>query len=133
MPTVRVGDLDIFYATAGAGEPVLLLQGQGFGQAGLIAKNPLFRALAARYRCVTLDNRGTGGTGKPDTPYSIGQMADDAAGLLDALGIGPAHVVGGSLGGFIAEELALDRPEKVKSLVLFSTGARLPPLTRLGQ
>jgi pimeloyl-ACP methyl ester carboxylesterase len=70
---------------------------------------------------IVFDNRGTGQSGKPDTPCTIKMMADDAAGLLEAIGIEAAHVFGVSMGGMIAQELVLNHPEKVTSLILGCT------------
>ncbi|HVL89907.1 MAG TPA: alpha/beta hydrolase [Actinomycetota bacterium] len=74
------------------------------------------------YRVVTFDNRGVGGSDAPPGPYTAAEMAADTAGLMDALGIERAHVVGTSLGGFVAQELALARPELIERLVLACTG-----------
>lgn len=118
MPTVRVNDIDIYYEIHGEGEPVVLI-------AGLNSDHTLYRELiprlAERYQVVAFDNRGMGQTDKPDIPYSIEMMADDTAGLLNALGIKQAHVLGTSMGGRIATALALQHPQQVKSLILVST------------
>jgi len=88
--------------------------------------------LSQHFQVITFDNRGAGGTDKPDGPYTTAQMAGDTVGLLEALGIELAHVVGHSLGGFIAQELVLSRPELVSRLVLASTtygGPNVIPIT----
>jgi pimeloyl-ACP methyl ester carboxylesterase len=82
---------------------------------------PLIPSLSEEYRVISFDNRGTGRSDKPNVPYTMRMMADDAKGLLDAIGIDSAHVFGISMGGMIAQELALDYPEKVKSLILGCT------------
>lgn len=79
--------------------------------------------LARRYRVVAFDNRGSGRTGAPDGPFTVSMMAGDAAGLLDALGLDRAHVLGVSMGGYIAQELALAWPGRVAGLVLATTSA----------
>jgi 3-oxoadipate enol-lactonase len=118
MPIIRANDIDMYYEIHGEGEPVVLI-------AGLNSDHTLYRGiipqLAARYKVVAFDNRGVGQTGKPDIPYSIEMMADDTAGLLNALGIAQAHILGTSMGGRIAAALALQHPSRVKSLILVST------------
>ncbi len=118
MPIVRVNDIDIYYELHGTGEPLVLI-------AGLNSDHMLYRSvlpqLAAHNQVIVFDNRGVGQTSKPDIPYSIEMMADDTAGLLDALGITGAHMLGTSMGGRIAVALALRHPRHVKSLILVST------------
>jgi len=121
MPTVQANGINVYYEIHGEGEPLLLIS-------GLASDHTLYRGvlaqLAARYQVIVFDNRGVGYTDKPNIPYSIDMMADDTAGLLNALGIARAHVLGTSMGGRIAIALALKHPELVKSLILVSTTAR---------
>lgn len=119
MPQIRVGGIQLHYHVYGEGEPLLLIVGYGGSSANL---TPEYVASFARtFRVITFDNRGTGQSDRFDGPTSIEEMADDAAGLLDVLGIGRAHVMGTSMGGYIAQELALRHPEKVAGLVLGCT------------
>ena len=122
MPTTRSNGIDLHYETAGQGEPVLLLHGLGSRSEDWQLQVP---ALAERYRVVTADMRGHGRTSKPSGPYSVPMMAADVLGLLDALGIETAHVVGLSMGGMIAFQMAVDRPERVRSLVIVNSGPEL--------
>lgn len=118
MPTLRSNGITLAYEVAGSGPPLLLISGLGYGAWiwGRVA--PL---LAGEHTVITFDNRGAGGSDKPDGPFSTAQMAADALGLLDGLGIGRAHVLGHSLGGYIAQELALAAPDRVDKLILAST------------
>ena len=118
MPKVKVGDINIYYEIHGEGEPVLIIMGHS-GTTALWG--PAIPLLSREYRVIPFDNRGIGYSEAPEVPLSIKMMADDAAGLLDALGIGSAHVYGASMGNMIAQELALNYPEKVVSLILGCT------------
>lgn len=120
MPTVRVNDIDMYYEIHGEGEPVVLIAGLNSDHT-LYQKVGLIPRLAESYTVVAFDNRGVGQTDKPDIPYSIEMMADDTAGLLSALGIEQAHILGMSMGGRIAAAFALKHPQQVKSLILVST------------
>jgi len=121
MPTVRVNDINLYYAEAGAGPPVILIMGLGGDH---LAWAFQVRAFAERYRVITFDNRGAGRSDAPDQPYTTALMAADTLALMDALGIDRAHVVGVSMGGMIAQELALAAPARVRSLHLGCTLAR---------
>jgi pimeloyl-ACP methyl ester carboxylesterase len=127
MGIVRVNGIDLHYVEAGSGEPLLLIMGLGGDHQ---AWGFQFRAFAERHRVIAFDNRGAGQSSAPDEPYTIRGMADDARGLLDALGVGRVHVVGVSMGGMIAQELALAQPERVASLHLGCTLARSDPYLR---
>ncbi|MFC2050743.1 alpha/beta fold hydrolase [Chloroflexota bacterium] len=118
MPTAKVGDMNIYYETQGDGEPILLIQGYGQYSGQWVTMIP---PLSRDYRVIVFDNRGTGRSDKPDTPYTIKMMADDARGVLDAVGVESAHVFGVSMGGMIAQEFALNYPDKLRSLILGCT------------
>ena len=124
MPTTKVNGLDIYYEVQGEGEPVLLISGTGGDHTGW---EPQVKEFSKEFQCVLMDNRGTGRSDKPETGYSSRVMADDAAGVLDAAGVESAHVGGSSLGSAIAQELAINYPEKVRSLSLYSTWDRPYP------
>lgn len=118
MPKARVNDINIYYETHGAGAPLLLISGLGGRGQAFLKQVP---ALARHFRVITFDNRGVGESDQPRAAYSLAQMADDAAGLLDALGIEAAHVFGISMGGMIAQEFALRHPQRVRKLALGCT------------
>ncbi len=115
MPKAKTNDINIYYEVHGEGESLLLIYGLAGRGDGFVKQIP---ALSQRFRVITFDNRGVGETDQPEEPYSIAQMADDAAGLLDALGLESAHVFGVSMGGMIAQELVLRHPHRVRKLAL---------------
>jgi pimeloyl-ACP methyl ester carboxylesterase len=124
---VRAGGLDIWTEQVGQGPDVLLIGGLGD-----TVESWQFQldGLADRYRLTTFDNRGAGRTAMPPGRVSVGQMADDAADVLRALDIPSAHVAGFSGGSIVSQELALRRPELVRSLVLQSTWPAMDPYLR---
>ncbi len=122
MPTVPVNDIAMYYELQGEGEPLVLIAGL---RLDISEYNGIDSWLAQKYQVLAFDNRGAGRTSKPDIPYSIEMMADDTAGLMHALGIKAAHIIGISMGGRIALALALQHPELVKKLALVSTSARV--------
>ncbi|MDQ3903302.1 MAG: alpha/beta hydrolase, partial [Thermoproteota archaeon] len=114
---VNVGDINIAYKLFGKGDPFLLISGSGLV---MDAWDPtMLRDLASNHTVIIFDNRGVGNTTAGDKPFSIAQFANDTAGLLDALKIQKADVLGFSMASFIAQELALLHPEKVNRLVLY--------------
>lgn len=126
MPTVRIDGIDLAYSVAGGGEPVLFLHGLGSCSEDWALQVPSF---AERYRVLTADMRGHGRSAKPPGPYSVPMMAADVRGLLDALGVESTHVVGLSMGGMIAFQLAVDYPARVRRLVIVNSGPALVPRT----
>lgn len=120
MPVTKVGDINLCYKVRGDGQPLIAITGFASAQNTLFT---LAHVFAAHYRVVTFDNRGIGGSDKPTGPYSMSVMASDTIGLMDFLGIDRAHLLGGSMGGMVAQHIAIDHPQRVDKLVLFSTSA----------
>ena len=124
MPIIQVNGINLFFTIEGSKEDELLLLIAGFDgdSSTWTAMTP---SLAEQYRVLCFDNRGVGQSSAPDSPYSIKQMAMDAAALLDHLNISRVHVAGHSMGGQIAQELALACPEKVQSLIILASWASM--------
>lgn len=120
MPIATVNDLPLAYEVLGTGDPLVLIAGTGYPGATWLPD--LVEALADRHTVVTFDHRGTGRTPSMPEPYSTRLFASDTAGLLAALDLPPAHVLGHSMGGRVAQWLGLDAPERVRSLILAATG-----------
>lgn len=120
MPVMNVGDISLCYKIQGKGKPLIAVTGFASAQNTFFM---LARKFARHYRVVTFDNRGIGASDKPAGPYTMDMMAGDALGLMDVLGIDRAHILGGSMGGMIAQHIAIDHPQKVDRLVLFNTSA----------
>jgi len=112
------GGVKLVYEVRGSGPPLLLVQGLGYGRWGW---EPILGPLADTFRIAFYDNRGIGESDIPPGPYTTRQLADDAVAVLDAAGIDRADVLGASLGGMVAQELALAYPERVERLVLACT------------
>lgn len=123
MPFADLASCRLYYEVAGEGPPLLLVMGLGTPSVGWHFQVPAFRE---RYRVIAFDNRGSGRSACPPGPYDTGAMADDAVALLDALGVGRAHVCGISMGGMIAQEIAVRHPGHAGALVLASTYAAWP-------
>lgn len=116
--------VSIYLEDTGAGEPLILIHGLGMSSALWVHQQPEF---ATRFRTLAVDLRGFGKSDKPATPgaYAIEMLARDIAEVADTLALGPYHVLGTSMGGFVAQALALDRPDLCCSLVLCHTGPRM--------
>ena len=115
---VAVGDIEVAYQIFGEGDPLLLIMGYS-GTMDLWAPEVL-KELASKYQLIIFDNRGMGKTTASDKEFTIELFADDTRGLLDALGIERAHVLGWSLGTYIAQELTLRYPDRVEKLILYA-------------
>ena len=118
MPFLKVGDLNMHYHVRGKGPPLVLIMGLS---GDLTWWERLAALLDTHFRLVLFDNRGAGLTDKPEEKYSIGLFASDTIGLMDALGVSRAHVFGVSMGGMIAQEVALRYPGRVERLALGCT------------
>lgn len=123
MPIINVNGADLYYEAHGTGEPVLLIHGLGSSTRDW---DPQIPALAKQFQVIAFDVRGHGRSSKPKQRYSVKLFSDDAAALIRQLGIAPAHVVGISMGGMIAFQLAVDAPELVRSLVIVNSGPAMP-------
>ena len=119
--TVQANGQQLYYEVHGNGPPLVLVMGIGYDSSlWTLAQVP---ALSTQFRVVLVDNRDAGRSSKASHPYRIADMADDLAGLLDALGIPQCHLLGLSMGGMIAQEFALRHADRLDRLVLAGTGA----------
>jgi 3-oxoadipate enol-lactonase len=116
---VDVGDIQLDYERSGVGEPLLAIM--GMSGTALHWGEPFLAPLREHFDTIAYDHRGVGASARLDGPVTIAQMAADAAGLLSALGLDSAHVLGISMGGMIAQELALAHPEAIRTLTLGCT------------
>ncbi len=122
MPDTTVNDITLHYVDEGQGDPIVFLHGLGSCGDDWVLQAQFF---APRFRVIAPDLRGHGQSAKPAGPYSIAQFAADVTALLDALSIDSAHVVGLSLGGLVAQQIAIDSPHRVRRLTLTNTFAHL--------
>lgn len=116
MPSVDASGTELYYERAGEGEPLLLIQ--GMSATHLAWGRPLLDQLESSFDCIVFDNRGMGRSGQAELPFTTADLAGDTAALLDALELETAHVVGISMGGMIAQELALAHPERIRTLTI---------------
>lgn len=119
MPHASVNGIQLHYDIQGQGQPLLLIMGLGSPAANW--DQTFVKAMTQTHQVITYDNRGTGQSDKPDEDYSIALFASDAVGLLDTLNIPKAHIFGISMGGMIAQELAIHYPQRLASLTLGCT------------
>jgi 3-oxoadipate enol-lactonase len=119
MPFATIGDIEIYHERIGAGPRLLFISGTGGDLR--IRPNVLDGPFPKHFDMLAYDQRGLGQTGKPDRPYSMAGYAEDAVGLMAAIGWGSALVVGVSFGGMVAQELAIRHPHVVEGLVLACT------------
>jgi 3-oxoadipate enol-lactonase len=127
MPYVGAGKWRLYYEIEGDGQTVVLLHPIGLD---LTCWEAQVGALAPHSRVLRVDLRGHGRSDAPPPPYTLAGFAEDVQGLLSALQLAPAHVIGLSLGGMVAQTLALEYPQAVRSLVLADTNSTLPPEAR---
>ncbi len=118
MPIAHVNDIDIYYEIHGSGPPLVLIMGLRRNAEWWYLQIP---ELSKHFTVIAFDNRGAGRSDKPEMEYSIRLFADDTAGLMNFLGIPKAHILGISMGGYIAQELAINHPDKVNGLILGCT------------
>lgn len=118
MPKVKVNGVGIAYEVSGRGEPLVMIQGLGSPRIGWFFQKLAFRRY---FRVIMLDNRGVGESDKPAGSYTVRDMADDVLGVMDHLGLDRAHIMGASMGGMIAQEIAINYPDRVDKLVLSCT------------
>jgi pimeloyl-ACP methyl ester carboxylesterase len=118
MPIAHVNNIDIYYEIHGSGPPLVLIMGLRRNAEWWYRQIP---ELSKHFTVIAFDNRGAGRSDKPETDYSIRLFADDTAELMNFLGIPKAHILGISMGGYIAQELAINYPDKVNGLILGCT------------
>ena len=118
MPLADVNGIRLYYQTHGQGEALVLIPGLGAGHQAWFRQLPAFRK---HFRVITYDPRSIGRSDRPRQPYGFRTLADDIVGLMDCLAVKRAHIVGQSLGGAVAQEVAIDYPDRVLKLVLVSS------------
>lgn len=118
MPVAKIGDHSLYYEIIGQGDPLVMIRGVGSNVDHWYDQVP---ALSQKYKLLVFDNRGIARSSDPGGPFSTRDMAADTIALMEAVGINKAHILGYSMGGMIAQEMALNHPEKVAGLILVAT------------
>lgn len=129
MPLLQSNGINIYYEIHGSGAPLVLIPGLGYG--GWMW-HKMIPGLAEYFQVISFDNRGSGQSDKPPGPYTAQMLAADVVGILDEFQMAKAHIMGHSMGGFIAQAMAIDYPERVDKLILSATnfgGPRHIPIT----
>ncbi len=123
MAHAKINDIDMYYEIHGDGPPLVLIEGFGLNH---LSWQAYIEPLATRFQVIVFDNRGVGKTAAPHGPYTIEQMADDTAALLNHLKLPKAHILGLSMGTLITQQLCLSHPELVEKVVLLAPFSHLP-------
>lgn len=127
MPYIKLNDINMYYESHGQGEPLVLISGFS---ADHLAWLSVIKLLARHHQTIIFDNRGSGFTDVPDYPYTINMMANDVVALMDSLDITKAHVIGHSMGGMIAQMIAINHMDRLKKLILMNSSAKVNMVTR---
>jgi pimeloyl-ACP methyl ester carboxylesterase len=123
MGTVEVNGAKLYYETHGQGKPLVLIQGCG---GNITMWEPQIEPLSKHFQLISFDNRGMGRSQVTPGDYTIQMLAQDTAGLIEQLGIEKAHILGWSMGGMIALELAIARPDLIDKLIISASASKFP-------
>lgn len=124
MPLIQLNDLNFYYEIEGEGFPLVLIAGLSCDISNWVFTKPL---LMKNFQVITIDNRGAGRTQIPSDPYTIAQMGEDVIALLDYLHISKAHFLGHSMGGAVAQTIALQAPHYIERLIISNSFAKIAP------
>lgn len=130
MPKIISNNISLYYKTTGKGYPIILISGCN-GDHQSVWPHSVVDVLAKHFQVIQFDNRGVGQSDQPDIPYSIEMMADDTAGLMQALQLEKAHLIGYSMGGQIAAKFAEKYPEKINKMIACVSYANVNTHVRL--